>query len=189
MYSRFNPAVICFFTLAAFSLFGAEFIKNGSFENYSADGVFDHWDVAYKEYQVSQEQIHTGQTSLKLSGTTKKGLGVIQIIKGFKPEAQLKLTSHIYIEEFTAGIVKPIHIAFKSGGKTHYLHTNLLFNKNPNQYELGKWLTFEKELDLSNYPDVTQIYVYCLAWALGETPFEGTVYFDDITVSGKGGTK
>jgi hypothetical protein len=166
------------------NLRGTDFIKNGSFEKCSSDGLSKDWLPVYGAYKAAENEAKEGNRSIKISGGPKNGqAGTLQIVKGFKPGTELKITSHIYIEKFLSGIIKPIHVGFKSKGKNHYKHINLLYTDNPSEYMLKKWLKFEMKLDLSQYPDVKEIKLYSLTWPLGKKTFQGIVYFDKISVS------
>lgn len=168
--------------LAAPILSGAELITNSSFETPLINR--QGWEPVYGGAQIVHDRGYDGSASIKAipDSTTGRG-GVVQRIRGFRQGAKLKFSAHIYIEKFTSGIIKPVHLAFQSRGKKHYSHVNLIYNANTKNYELSKWIKFEKELDLSEYPDVEEIAFYCLTWNLGEQPFEGVVYFDAVTVS------
>lgn len=173
----------CFFALATFNLFGDDFVKNGSFENSTQDGLSENWTPIYGGYQVSPAKEREGEKCIKIESASDKPAGALQKIKGFKPGGKLKFQSYVYIEEFTSGLIKPIHLSFISEGKPHYgYHININYSNEP-VYELKKWVKYELELDLSKYPDVDEISFHLLTWPLGKEPFRGIVYFDRISVS------
>lgn len=157
-------------------------VPNGSFEVVT-DGTPEGWTHVYTFGEVSQEVAHSGKNSFKLAEHADKATGNLIEIRGFTPGSTLVITSHVYVKSFQSGILKPIHIAFTSNGKVFYKHINV-FPKDTDKYSLNAWSKFSYELDLSEYPDVQSLKLYCLGWeykARGE-PFAGEVFFDDISV-------
>lgn len=172
---------ICF--VGVCHVHGVELVVNGSFK--AKGDVADGWAKAYGGYSLSQIHIQGGENSLRITGGTNAlGIGgAQQIIRGFQPGAVLKFQAHIYIEEFSAGIIKPIHVGFNSRGRAHFPHVNLIYASAPTAYRLRSWLPYEMVLDLSQYPDVEEITLYTLTWALKEIPFQGVVYVGALSVT------
>lgn len=162
--------------------FAKDYVENGTLEEVR-EGKLVGWEQVYTIGEISQEQVRTGKHSYKLAPHAEKATGILSEVKGFKPGSTLLIHSHIYVKRFDSGILKPIHLAFTSQGKTYYRHINL-FPRDKDKYQLNDWTQFTYELDLSEYPDVESIRVYCLGWQLKATnePFSAEVYVDDISV-------
>lgn len=157
-------------------------VQNGSFEEV-IEGTPAGWTDVYTFGEISQEVVHSGKNSFKLASHADKATGNLIEIRGFTPGSTLLITSHVYVSSFQSGILKPIHLAFTSNGKTFYKHINV-FPKDTDKYSRNAWTAFTYELDLAEYPDVHSFKLYCLGWefkAKGE-PFVGEVFFDDISV-------
>lgn len=163
---------------------GMNQINNGSFEEPGPGETARDWIPVYGGYRVASNVARTGDKSLRIVPAEDTGRGgALQRISGFKPGARLHFVARIYIASFDSGIIKPIHIAFRSHDETRYQHTNLVYGEGGEKQPLGQWLEFAKTLDLAEYPDVEAIAVYCITWNLGDKPFAGEVYFDDISVT------
>ncbi|MFH1477510.1 MAG: hypothetical protein ABIH24_08495 [Verrucomicrobiota bacterium] len=160
---------------------GKAWIPDPSFEAVDAQGRLTDWTSVYGGYALA-DKARTGKRALKLSCTEEADqsgrLGVARTFSGFAPGSRFLVTSHVFIEEFRSGIIKPVHFSFTGGGKTQYPQINLL----PGQAETGKWLCYDYVLDLSAYPETDQVQLWCLTWNHDKKPFVGTVYFDDVTV-------
>lgn len=158
------------------------YVPNGSFEHIT-EGTPEGWTDVYTFGKISQEVAHSGKNSFKLASHADKATGNLIEIRGFTPGSTLLITSHVYVKSFKSGILKPVHMGFTSQGRTYHKHINI-FPKDTDKYSLNAWSKFTYELDLSEYPDVDSLKLYCLGWEFRarEEPFVGEVFFDDISV-------
>jgi len=160
----------------------AELVSNGNFEKRVANELAAGWQPVYGGYSISAQQAWEGHASLRVEGKDETGReGAVQVIQGFSPGGKILVRARIYVEEFRSGIIKPIHLGFTSEGRKYYPHINLVHGAEPENFRLGEWMEFEKEVDLASHPDVKEISVYCVTWNLGETPFRGRVFFNGIS--------
>ena len=156
-------------------------VENPSFEETDAKGNLLAWEAVKNGYQISPDVFRSGKQSMLLKGEKIVG-GVRRNIDVPEPGCKLRFKANLYIKSFSSGVLKPIHVSFISAGKTYYRPQVNLF---PDQKSLRKnvWVEYTAELDLSGFPDVEKIVLWCLGYAHNKYgSFTGEVYIDDLSL-------
>ncbi len=157
---------------------GGNLVINGSFEDTWSSGALVGWSPAYDGYELASNFVLEGKQSIMLSGETTTYFGVRQNIGNIPGDSKVTITSHVYVDDFRSGMLKPIHLSISSGGRTVYPHINVY----PGDITEGEWTSYTMELDMSRFPGASSFLLWVVTRFKDDEPFSGTVYYDDISV-------